>query len=149
MLKQAILAAVFGLVGTLILTPPWIKYLKRLHFGQIIRSQGPKRHQAKSGTPTMGGVIMVLTTIVATFIFARGVPEASVAAGFMVGYALIGLEDDWRIAVKKRSLGLKAREKLLFQVILATLLGCWVYSNPKLGRRTIPLIARYHLVHGT
>ena len=133
MMKQVVLAAVLGLALTLGLTPPWIQYLKRLDYGQTIRSQGPKRHQAKSGTPTMGGVVIVVAAAGATVLLAGTAPETLVALALMVGYALIGLEDDWRKAVKKRSLGLKAREKLFFQVVLAALLGSWVYFQGELG----------------
>ncbi len=133
MLKQVILAAVVSLVLTLTFTPPWIRFLKRLRYGQVIRSQGPERHQAKAGTPTMGGVVLVLASAGATLLYARSAPETLIALAFMVGYALIGLEDDWRKTAKKSSLGLKAREKLLFQVLLATLLGSWVYFHPELG----------------
>lgn len=133
MLKQVMLASIFGLMFTIAATPPWIQYLKQLGYGQTIRSQGPRRHRTKSGTPTMGGVVLVVATLGATVLLARGSSETLIALGLMIGYALIGLEDDWRKAVKKQSLGLKAREKLLFQIVLAGLLGSWVYFHPELG----------------
>jgi phospho-N-acetylmuramoyl-pentapeptide-transferase len=132
MIKQVVGASVVSLALTLILTPPLIKYLKHLHYGQVIRSQGPDRHQAKAGTPTMGGVVLVLASIVATLLFAR-TPNTLVSLALVAGYALIGLEDDWRKTARKRSLGLKAREKLFFQVVLALLVGSWVYFQPELG----------------
>jgi phospho-N-acetylmuramoyl-pentapeptide-transferase len=128
-----IMAGTFSLVLTLTLTPPLITYLRRLKYGQTIRSQGPARHQVKAGTPTMGGVVLVLAVLIATLLFSDRSPEVLFALGIMVGYGLIGLEDDWKKAVKRSSLGLKAREKLAAQAILAGLLVTWVYFNPALG----------------
>jgi len=133
MLSSLLAAAVFSLALTLTLTPPLISYLRRLHYGQAIRSQGPARHQVKAGTPTMGGVVLVGAAAAGTLLFARGAPETLPAVGLTVGYALIGLEDDARKAVRRRALGLKAREKLVAQVVLAGLLGAWVYFHPALG----------------
>lgn len=133
MLNPVLMAGVFSLALTLTLTPPLISYLRHLKYGQTIRSQGPARHQLKSGTPTMGGVVLVLAVTAATLLFARGASETILALGLTLGYGLIGLEDDWRKAVRKRSLGLRAREKLAAQVILAALLGAWVYYHPALG----------------
>ena len=132
MLTKVIGAMAVSLVLTLLFTPPWIKYLKRFHYGQVIRGQGPKRHQVKAGTPTMGGVIMVGASIVSTLFFARS-SDALVSLALLAGYCLIGLQDDWKKTAKKSSLGLRAREKLFFQVILALFMGYWVFFEPNLG----------------
>lgn len=112
--------------------PSWIKYLERLDYGQIVRSQGPKRHQAKAGTPTMGGVVIVAAAVIAMLLVAGLATDILLSSSLMLGYALIGLGDDWRKTAKKRSLGLKAREKLFFQIALAALLGAWLYGDGQL-----------------
>ncbi|MDK2855028.1 MAG: phospho-N-acetylmuramoyl-pentapeptide-transferase [Bacillota bacterium] len=146
MLNRVLAATVLSLALTLTLIPPLISYLRRLKYGQTIRSQGPARHQVKAGTPTMGGVVLIGAVAAATLLFAHGAPDALLALGLTVGYALIGLEDDTRKAVLRRSLGLKAREKLAAQVILAGLLGAWVYLNPGLGDTVrLPFLGTWHL----
>lgn len=146
MINRILEAAALSLALTLTLTPPLISYLRRLKYGQTIRSQGPARHQVKAGTPTMGGLVLVGAVAAATLLFAHGAPDTLLALGLTVGYALIGLEDDARKAVRRRSLGLKAREKLAAQVVLAGLLGAWVYLNPAMGDAVrLPFLGTWHL----
>lgn len=111
---------VVSLVVTLILGPITIPLLHRLKFGQNIRSDGPSRHMEKAGTPTMGGVMFLVGIILATLLFTRQL-EALVVLVALVGFGLIGLLDDFLKVVMKRSLGLRAREKLLGQILLAGL----------------------------
>lgn len=146
MINRLLEAAALSLALTLTLTPPLISYLRRLKYGQTIRGQGPARHQVKAGTPTMGGLVLVGAVAAATLLFAHGAPDTLLALGLTVGYALIGLEDDARKAVRRRPLGLKAREKLAAQVVLAGLLGAWVYLNPAMGDAVrLPFLGTWHL----
>lgn len=116
-------ALVTAAVLCLALGPLIIPVLKRLKLGQYVRDDGPARHLSKSGTPTMGGLIFLPAAVLATLVWApRGV-ELNLLLVTMVGYALIGFGDDYLKIGKKQSLGLRARQKLAAQIILALVLA--------------------------
>lgn len=131
---KIIQAFVIALVVTLALGPVFIPLLRRLKFGQNIRSDGPQRHLSKAGTPTMGGVIFVIGTLVAGIYTGINDADALVVLGVTLGFGLIGFLDDYMKVALKRSLGLRAREKLLGQILLAALLS--VLAITLLGRGT-------------
>ena len=109
LLYAALLAA-----AVVLLSGPWlIPQLHRLKFGQSIREEGPKSHQAKSGTPTMGGLMIILAVTVATCLTAKLTLEVFLALFIMLGHFAIGFLDDYIKVVLKRNLGLKAKQKLL------------------------------------
>ncbi|MBP2653095.1 MAG: mraY [Firmicutes bacterium] len=101
------------------LGPAIIPVLRRLKFGQSIREEGPKRHYAKAGTPTMGGIIILTALSVSALLFAGKSIEVWLALFITLGHGIIGFMDDFIKVVLKRNLGLKAREKLLGQIIMA------------------------------
>ncbi len=127
-------AFVIALVVTLALGPVFIPLLRRLKFGQNIRSDGPSRHLAKAGTPTMGGVIFIIGVLSAGLITGGHNRDTLVVLGVIFGFGLIGFLDDFIKVALKRSLGLRAREKLLGQILLAALLG--VLATTVLGCNT-------------
>ena len=90
-----------------------------MKFGQSIREEGPASHQAKSGTPTMGGMMIILGITVATLVAAPLTTEILLALFIMLGHFVLGFLDDYIKVVKKRNLGLKAKQKLLGQIIIA------------------------------
>ncbi len=114
-----LLAVVIAAGIVLISGPFFIPELHKLKFGQSIREEGPKSHQAKSGTPTMGGIMMILAIVVAVFFAAPLDASVLLALFVMLGHAVIGFIDDYIKVVKKRNLGLKARQKLLGQILMA------------------------------
>jgi phospho-N-acetylmuramoyl-pentapeptide-transferase len=109
------------------LGPLVIPVLRRLKAGQTIRAEMHASHQAKAGTPTMGGILFVLPATIATLLFAPGGFQSTarliIALALTLGHGLVGFLDDYIKVVLKRSLGLRAREKLLMQVALAAILG--------------------------
>ena len=118
-LAAVILAA--GLVTAM--APRLIPELHKLKFGQSIREEGPKSHQAKSGTPTMGGIMIILSIAVASLVICPFTLELTLALGIMLGHFLLGFLDDYIKVVKKQNLGLKAKQKLLGQIIIAVLVA--------------------------
>ena len=134
-------AAVIAAVVVLILGPIAIPMLHKLKFGQSIRTEGPKSHQVKSGTPTMGGIFMIIGIVVATVICAELNTEILLALFILLGHFVLGFLDDYIKVVKKRNLGLKARQKLLGQIIIA---GVTIFfATEKLGIETtlwVPII---------
>ncbi len=103
----------------LLLGPILIPILHKLKFGQSIREEGPASHKKKSGTPTMGGIFLIAAIVIATVIESPLTTEIVLALFIMIGHWILGFLDDYIKVVKKRNLGLKARQKLLGQIIIA------------------------------
>ena len=118
-LSTLLQAAAFSLVIVLIMGPFVIPKLHKLKFGQSIRDEGPKSHQKKSGTPTMGGLMIVTAVTLASLLTSGGNTAVLLAVFVMLGHAVIGFIDDYIKVVKKRNLGLKAKQKLAGQIIMA------------------------------
>ena len=118
-LSALIFAAFIAAVVVLISGPIAIPMLHKLKFGQSIRTEGPKSHQVKSGTPTMGGIFMILGIVVATVACTEINTEIFLALFILIGHFILGFLDDYIKVVKKRNLGLKARQKLLGQIIIS------------------------------
>jgi phospho-N-acetylmuramoyl-pentapeptide-transferase len=115
-LTAMFLAFVFG---------PWlIRRLRELQIGQYIREEGPEEHKKKAGTPTMGGVLIVLSTAVPTLLWADlANPFVLLALFSLVGFAVIGFIDDYAKVSQQRNLGLTAKKKIYFQVFLSLIVG--------------------------
>lgn len=126
---RIIYAAVAAFTVTLVSGPVAIAYLRRLKFGQTVRNEGPKEHLKKTGIPTMGGVLIILATSLASLVFAGRSPMVVYALLMTVGYGLIGLLDDFIIVIKKRPLGLRARQKLIGQVAFGVVLGLYMLQK--------------------
>lgn len=119
--------------------------LRRLKAGQSIRAEMHASHQAKAGTPTMGGLIFVIPAVITTLLFAPredgGLARVLIALALTLGHGAVGFADDYIKVVLKRSLGLRAREKLLAQVLLAAILGYGAVEVLGLGTDvTIPYL---------
>src|SRR5574344_2357303 len=109
MASSTLLIAVVIAAGFVLITGPFfIPELHKLKFGQSIREEGPKSHQAKSGTPTMGGIMIILSIAVASLVICPFTLELTLALGIMLGHFLLGFLDDYIKVVKKQNLGLKA-----------------------------------------
>jgi len=112
---------------TVLLSPILIPFLKRLKFGQSIREEGPKSHQKKSGTPTMGGVIIILSITITSFVILGQLNDGMMKYKIyllllvLVGYGLLGFLDDFIKVVLKRNLGLTSKQKLLGQIVIAVI----------------------------
>ena len=115
---KLLISAVTGLIIAAALGYVTVPLLHRLKFGQSIREEGPKWHQKKSGTPTMGGIIFILASLAATFAVTRSL-DAFLIVGFALLFGLIGFTDDYIKVVKKRNLGLTAKQKFLAQLLVA------------------------------
>jgi phospho-N-acetylmuramoyl-pentapeptide-transferase len=116
-------ASVTAMVLVLVIGPAFIRWLRGNEFGQSIREEGPERHQSKAGTPTMGGLLIWFAVVVAYLIYSRFSVASVTVLIATLGNAAIGFVDDWMKIVRKRSLGLTARYKLLLQLVLALFIG--------------------------
>jgi phospho-N-acetylmuramoyl-pentapeptide-transferase len=117
-------ASLTALFLTLVLGPWVIRKLQGLQIGQFIREEGPQSHKAKAGTPTMGGVLIVISTVVPTLLWAD-LKNAYVllALGAMLAFGAIGFVDDYKKVVRKHNKGLSARAKLAYQILTSLLAG--------------------------
>ncbi|MBR3746376.1 MAG: phospho-N-acetylmuramoyl-pentapeptide-transferase [Selenomonadaceae bacterium] len=103
----------------ILLAPICIPILHKLKFGQSIREEGPKSHQKKSGTPTMGGIFLIAGIVVATLIQAEWNAEIFLALFILLGHFILGFVDDYLKVVRKHNQGLLARYKLAGQILIA------------------------------
>ena len=119
-----ILCAVLGFVVSALLGIVLVPWLHKLKFGQTILDIGPSWHKKKQGTPTMGGIMMLLAILVAVAVWCNFTPALCIALLLTFGHALIGFIDDYIKVVMKRNLGLTAAQKFFMQFVLA---GAYVY----------------------
>ncbi len=131
-LEQAVYAIIISFVVGVILCPVMIPMLHRLKFGQNVRDDGPQSHLQKQGTPTMGGIAFLIAFAVAAAFFMKGNLDGTVILLVTVCYGIIGFLDDYIKVVKKRSLGLRAVQKLLLQLIV-TGAFCWYLYKSGIG----------------
>lgn len=143
-IDNVIYAILLAFAVNVILCPLIIPMLRKLKFGQNVRDDGPQSHLVKSGTPTMGGVMIVLAFAAATlpFIFG-GNHDAKAVLLITVGYGIVGFIDDYIKVVKKRSLGLRAWQKIVFQLIVTAAFAYYIYNYTDLGTGIIvPFIGK-------
>ena len=113
-----------AVVTTIVLGTIAIPLLKKLKARQSVREEGPKSHRSKNGTPTMGGIFMILSAVL-VLLFNKILDPAALWLLFLtLGHGILGFLDDFIKAEKKRNLGLTAKQKMLGQIILAVLF-CW------------------------
>jgi len=127
------LTLLISFIIPVIALPFFIKYLKKHNVGQKIRLEGPDLHQHKMGTPTMGGVIVILTLIIIVLLLVPFNKYVLWSLIITVGFGLIGLVDDLIKHFKKRSLGLLTMQKLLLQVVLALIAAYGIQQSTDLG----------------
>lgn len=125
-----ILAVIFG--------PLFIPLLRRLKFGQQVREDGPQSHLKKSGTPTMGGIIIMLALFISFIRFAETSSEFWVLLTASLGFGLVGFLDDYIKIVFKRSLGLTAKQKLVGQLLFSIIVCALLYKMGHSTAITIP-----------
>ncbi len=123
-MKGIVFAGALSILLSFIFTPTLIRILAKRGIGQMIRDDGPQTHHVKRGTPTMGGIVLILSTIIAYFashlFTGTGVTASAILViSLIVGLGLIGLLDDLLKIYRKQSLGLTARQKLLGQAVFA------------------------------
>ncbi len=154
---RTIYAAITALLLCFVIGPWLIRELGSHQIGQTIRRDGPERHLAKEGTPTMGGLLIVLAAVVPTLLWANLTnPYIWIAVFVTVGFGTIGFIDDYKKVIRKDPKGMSARAKFLCQVVLATVAALLIATdigiqakvsvpffkklNPNLGFLYVPFI---------
>lgn len=128
-LFTAVYAVLAAFIVTVIICPIVIPILHRMKFGQPIREEGPQSHKKKEGTPTMGGIMILIGFIVSALIFARGDSNAAAVILITVGYGIVGFIDDFLKVVKKQNEGLKPLQKIVFQLIVTVIFYVYIVKS--------------------
>lgn len=139
---RSILAALTALLVGLFCGPMTIRWLKRLQIGQMIRDDGPQTHLSKAGTPTMGGVLILLAVTVSTLLWGDlRQPSLWLVLLVTLCFGLVGWVDDYRKLVLKNSKGLRGRRKFFWQSLIALIAILYLYvtaSQPIHTQLTVP-----------
>ena len=128
-----ILPAIIAFVISAVLCPVIIPFLQKLKFGQFIRDEGPEAHQKKSGTPTMGGLIFIMSVILTSLFYMKDYPMILPVAFATLGFGIIGFMDDYIKVVKKRNLGLTEIQKLSGQILVTGIFLYYVMNYTNVG----------------
>ncbi|BCN31554.1 phospho-N-acetylmuramoyl-pentapeptide-transferase [Anaeromicropila herbilytica] len=115
-------------VISVILCPIMIPFLKKLKFGQFVRDDGPESHLKKSGTPTMGGLIILSSIVLTSLFYIKDYPDILPVLFVTLGFGIIGFLDDYIKVVKKRSLGLRAWQKMFGQILVTAVFGYYLVN---------------------
>lgn len=143
------LASLTALVLSLALGPWLIRRLQDLSFGQHIREDGPKSHHKKAGTPTMGGLLIVISIVVPTLLWSNLANQYTwIALLGLIAFGTIGFIDDYTKIVRKRNLGLTTRQKFWGQVLSAMLVGfllLLLHANQAYSTAVnVPFLKQFH-----
>ena len=126
-----------ALIISILLGPVIINFLKSMQFEQYVREDGPKSHYKKTGTPTMGGLLILSSLIISTLLWADlGNRYIWVVLGVTIGFALIGFFDDYLKIRKKSSDGLTSKQKIIFQSLIALISLTYLYYSAEIIAET-------------
>ena len=138
-ITQLTYTAIIGFLIVVILGPIFIPMLTKFKFGQTVRDDGPQTHLQKNGTPTMGGVIMIIAILITGLTRAKIDKDLLVGLICITGFGLVGFLDDFIKIKMKRSLGLKAYQKIILQFALALFVSYYQYSaSPSAPQLMVP-----------
>ena len=118
---------------SVLLSPMMIRYLHKLKFGQFIRGEGPESHLKKSGTPTMGGLIILSSIIITSLFYIPSYPKIIPVLFMTAGFGIIGFLDDYIKIVMKRSEGLNPKQKLLGQIVITGIFAYYLMTSGEVG----------------
>ncbi len=120
----------FGI--SVVLCPIIIPFLRKLKFGQFVRDDGPESHLKKAGTPTMGGLVILVSILLTSLIYIRRYPDILPVLFMTLGFGIIGFLDDYIKVVMKRSLGLKPLQKMLGQFVVTAIFVYYYFDVAKM-----------------
>jgi len=131
---RSIVSALTALLIVLLVSPRFIRYLSARQIGQAVRGDGPQSHLQKSGTPTMGGILIIFAMMVSVLLWGDlGNRYIWVLLSVTSGFCLIGWVDDYLKVIKKNSKGLSARSKFFWQSVLGMTAALYpVFSTKRL-----------------
>lgn len=149
MRQTVILPVIISFAVSALLGPVVIPFLRRLKVGQTVRDEGPQAHLKKNGTPTMGGILIMVAVVVTSLLYVRNFPKIIPILFLTLGFGLIGFVDDYIKVVLKRSMGLRAWQKMLGQFIVTGIFAFYLinYTDVSLAMK-IPFWPNHYLDFG-
>ena len=143
---NVVLPVLLAFVISVILGPIIIPYLRKLKMGQTERTEGVQSHLKKAGTPTMGGIIFLLSTVVTSIFFVGNYPKIIPILFLTLGFGIIGFLDDYLKVVLKRSDGLMPGQKMACQIIVTAIFAFYLvnFTDVSLAMK-IPFFPEYEL----
>lgn len=146
MRQTVILPVIISFAISALLGPVIIPFLRRLKVGQTVRGEGPEAHLKKNGTPTMGGILIMIAVVVTSLFYVKDFPKIIPILFLTLGFGLIGFIDDYIKVVLKRSMGLRAWQKMLGQFVVTGIFAYYVtnYTDISLAMK-IPFWADHYL----
>ena len=130
---KSVVALLIAFAASVALGPALIPLLLRLKIGQTIRNEGPESHLKKNGTPTMGGVLILLGFVLGTVFFMKESPKILPILFLTVGFGLVGFADDFIKVVLKRSMGLRAWQKMGLQILITGAFAAYMYFSEEMS----------------
>ncbi len=139
-------SALTAMLLAFVLGPALIRLLETRQIGQTVREDTPDRHQEKTGTPTMGGVLILLAVVTSTLLWAEWTnPYVWIVLVVTLGCGVLGFADDYLKAIRKQPEGIRARTKLLWQIVIAGSAVAALYALPAFDARiSLPLLKGFH-----
>lgn len=132
-----------------VLGPFVIPLLKRMKVGQTVRDDGPGTHLKKTGTPTMGGILIMVSVTITSFLYVKDYPGITPVLVLTLGFGLIGFLDDYIKVVLRRSMGLKAWQKMLLQLLVTGMFAYYAFHGADISPiMRIPFVKGYYVDFG-
>lgn len=147
--RTVILPVIISFAISALLGPVVIPFLRRLKVGQTVRGEGPQAHLKKNGTPTMGGILIMIAVVITSLLYVKDFPKIIPILFLTLGFGLIGFVDDYIKVVMKRSEGLKPWQKMLGQFVVAGIFAYYLtnYTDVSLAMK-IPFLADRYVDFG-
>lgn len=133
MYQEIVVPTLISFAISVILGPVLIPFLRRLKVGQTVRDEGPQSHLKKSGTPTMGGLLILTAMTVTSLVYMKKYPDILPILFLTLGFGLIGFLDDYIKVVLKRSMGLRAWQKFGLQIIVTAVFAFYLHQYTNVG----------------
>ncbi|MBQ6806007.1 MAG: phospho-N-acetylmuramoyl-pentapeptide-transferase [Lachnospiraceae bacterium] len=139
-----LMSVIISFAISVVLGPFVIPFLRRLKVGQTVRDEGPETHLKKNGTPTMGGILILIAVVVTSILYVKDYPKIIPILFVTLGFGLIGFLDDYIKVVLKRSMGLRAWQKMALQILVTGVFAYYI-----LHYTDVPLAMRVPFMPGT
>ena len=144
-----LVSVIVSFAVSVLLGPVIIPFLRKLKVGQTIRDEGPQSHLKKNGTPTMGGILILLSVVGTSLLFVKDYPKIIPILFLTLGFGLVGFLDDYIKVVLKRSMGLRAWQKMALQIVVTGVFAYYLlhYTDVSLAMK-VPFMDGVYLDFG-
>ncbi len=144
-----LMSVIISFAISVFIGPVGIPFLRRLKVGQTEREEGPQSHLKKNGTPTMGGILILISVVITSLFFVKDYPKILPILFLTMGFGMVGFLDDYIKVVLKRSMGLRAWQKMLLQIVVTGIFAFYLtrYTDVSLAMK-VPFMKGVYLDFG-